>query len=48
LVGAVAAAAIWIAGRARLQRPDIAPWLEGEKPAIESPPLGGSRAGRSG
>jgi MFS family permease len=48
LVGAVAAAAIWIAGRARLQRPDIEPWLEGEKAAIESPPLGGLRAGGSG
>jgi hypothetical protein len=40
LVGAVVALAIWIAGRARLQRPDIEPWLEGKKPAIESPPLG--------
>jgi hypothetical protein len=40
VVGAVTALAIWIAGRARLQRPDIEPWLEGEKPAIESPPLG--------
>jgi hypothetical protein len=41
LVGAVVAVAIWIAGGARLQRPDIEPWLEGEKPAISSPPLGG-------
>jgi MFS family permease len=40
-VGAVAALSIWIAGRARLQRPDVEPWLEGESPAIESPPLGG-------
>jgi MFS family permease len=40
LIGGVAALAIWVAGRARLQRPDIGPWLEGEKPAIESPPLG--------
>jgi MFS family permease len=40
LVGAVVALAIWIAGGARLQRPDIEPWLAGEKPAIESPPLG--------
>jgi hypothetical protein len=41
LVGAILAASIWVAGRARLQRPDIGPWLEGEKPAIESPSLGG-------
>jgi MFS family permease len=41
LVGGLVAMAIWVAGRARLQRPDIEPWLEGEKPAIESTPLGG-------
>jgi MFS family permease len=41
LVGAVVAVSIWVAGGARLQRPDVEPWLEGEKPAIESPPLGG-------
>jgi MFS family permease len=41
LVGAVAAISIWVAGRARLQRPDIEPWLAGDGPAIESPPLGG-------
>lgn len=40
LVGGVLALAIWTAGRARLQLPDVEPWLEGEKPAIESPPLG--------
>jgi MFS family permease len=40
LVGGIVALGIWIAGRARLQRPDIEPWLEGEKPAISSPPLG--------
>jgi MFS family permease len=40
LVGGLVALAIWTAGRARLQRPDIEPWLEGEKPAIESPPFG--------
>lgn len=39
-VGGIVALGIWIAGRARLQRPDIEPWLEGEKPAISSPPLG--------
>jgi hypothetical protein len=41
LGGAVAAASIWVAGRARLQRPDLEPWLEGERPAIETTPLGG-------
>lgn len=39
-VGAVVAFAIWIAGRARLRRPDIEPWPAGERPAISSPPLG--------
>jgi MFS family permease len=48
LVGAVVAISIWVVGRARLQRPDIEPWLAGEKPAIESPPLGGLRDGGSG
>jgi MFS family permease len=43
LAGAVVASSIWVAGRARLQRPDIEPWLEGKGPAIESPPLGGPR-----
>jgi MFS family permease len=46
LVGAVVAAAIWVAGRARLQRPDIETWLAGDGPAIESTPLGGARRGR--
>jgi MFS family permease len=40
LVGAVVAPVIWIAGGARLRKPEIEPWLEGEKPAIESPSLG--------
>ncbi len=40
LLGGIVALAVWVAGRARLQRPDIEPWLEGEKPAIESPSLG--------
>lgn len=40
LVGGIVALGIWIAGRARLQRPDIEPWLDGEKSAISSPPLG--------
>jgi MFS family permease len=42
-VGAVVAASIWVAGRARLQRPDIEQWLDGKGPAIQSPPLGGPR-----
>jgi hypothetical protein len=41
LVGFVVALAIWSAGRARLQRPDIESWLKGEGGAIESTPLGG-------
>jgi hypothetical protein len=40
-VGAAVALAILVAGGVRLRRPDIEPWLEGESPAIESPPLGG-------
>jgi MFS family permease len=43
VVGGVAALGIWIAGGARLRTPDIEPWLEGEKPAVESPPLGRGR-----
>ncbi|HEX4753456.1 MAG TPA: hypothetical protein VH268_11190, partial [Solirubrobacterales bacterium] len=43
LVGVVAAISIWVAGGARLQRPDIEPWLAGDSPAIESPPLGSRR-----
>jgi MFS family permease len=39
LAGAALAAAVFLLGRARLQRPDIETWLEGEEPAIESPPL---------
>jgi MFS family permease len=39
LGGATLAAAIFGLGRARLQRPDVGAWLEGEKPAIESPVL---------
>jgi MFS family permease len=41
LIGAVVAVAIWVAGRARLQVPDIETWLEGDGPAIETPPLPG-------
>jgi MFS family permease len=37
--GAVLAVAIFTRGRARLQRPDLDTWLEGEEPAIYSPPL---------
>jgi hypothetical protein len=38
--GALIAASLFVLGRARLQAPDLEPWLEGEQPAIESPPLG--------
>jgi hypothetical protein len=41
LLGAVVAAAIFLSGRARLERPDLERWLEGEEPALHSPPLGG-------
>jgi MFS family permease len=41
VVGLAVALAIWTAGRARLQRPDIESWLKGEEGAIESTPLGG-------
>jgi MFS family permease len=37
--GALAALFIFLLGRARLQAPDLEPWLEGERPAIDSPPL---------
>jgi MFS family permease len=37
--GAVIAAALFLLGRARLQTPDLEPWLEGEAPAVDSPPL---------
>jgi hypothetical protein len=38
--GAALALAIFSWGGARLQRPDVDAWLEGEDPAIHSPPLG--------
>jgi hypothetical protein len=48
VVGFVVAGAIWVAGRARLQAPDVDAWLEGESGAIRSTPLGGpGRAKRS-
>lgn len=47
LGGAAFAVAIFSRGRARLQRPDIGTWLEGEEPAIESPPLGWGGAAAS-
>jgi MFS family permease len=37
--GAVAALCTFLLGRARLQVPDLEPWLEGDAPAIDSPPL---------
>lgn len=44
LLGAALAAAIFIRGAARLKRPDLELWLEGEEPALHSPPLGGAPA----
>jgi hypothetical protein len=38
-VGAVVAAGLFLLGRARLQAPDLDTWLEGEGPAVHSPPL---------
>jgi MFS family permease len=40
VAGALLVALVWTAGRARLQRPDVESWLEGDGPAVESPPLG--------
>lgn len=37
--GAVVALSVVLLGRARLKRPDVERWLEGEEPARESPPL---------
>jgi MFS family permease len=37
--GALIAANLFALGRARLQEPDLEPWLEDERPAIHSPPL---------
>jgi MFS family permease len=39
LGGAALVVALFLAGRGRLQTPDIEPWVEGEKPAIESHPV---------
>jgi MFS family permease len=38
-VGACLVALVWAIGRARLQKPDVESWLEGEGPAVDSPPL---------
>jgi MFS family permease len=46
-VGVLAAAAIWLLGRARLAAPEIEPWLAGERPAIPSSPVAyAARQGR--
>jgi MFS family permease len=44
-VGALVAIAIFVSGGARLRRPDIDTWLDGEKPALDSPPLGARLSG---
>ena len=38
-LGASVGAYVFGIGRARLERPRLEPWLEGEEPALESPPL---------
>jgi MFS family permease len=40
-LGALFAFAVFLRGRAALQRPDLERWLEGEEAALHSPPLGG-------
>jgi MFS family permease len=47
LGGALLAVGIFALGGARLQRPNLERWLEGEGPAISSPPLGAGRLRRS-
>jgi MFS family permease len=42
-LGLLIALAVFLSGRARLHRPDLEGWLEGEGPALDSPPLGGER-----
>ena len=37
--GGLVAALVFVLGGARLQRPDLETWVEGEEPAFESPPL---------
>ena len=45
--GALVAVTLFVIGRARLQVPELGPWLEGEGPAIDSPPLAaGIRGGK--
>jgi MFS family permease len=41
VAGALFAAAVFLSGRARLEQPDLERWLDGEEPALYSPPLGG-------
>jgi MFS family permease len=37
--GGLFAAYLYALGRVRLRRPELDPWLEGERPALDSPPL---------
>lgn len=39
--------AIFASGGARLQRPEIEPWLAGERGALRSPPLGAALGRRA-
>lgn len=45
--GLLIAATVFLGGRARLRPPKLERWLEGEGPALESPPLGGDRRARA-
>ncbi len=38
---------LFVRGRARLSRPDLERWIEGEEPAWTSPPLAGGIRGES-
>jgi MFS family permease len=44
-VGLVIAVGVAVLGRARLQAPDLEPWLAGEHPAIDSEPIGAAVRG---
>jgi hypothetical protein len=39
VAGGLASAYIFLLGRAPLRAPRLEPWLEGEEPALDSPPL---------
>ena len=47
LGGALLAGLVFAAGRVALRPPDLERWLEGEEPALDSPPLGAGLRGRT-